>query len=201
MHPNHAFAWDDEKAMRAFVRERAFAHIFIAGPGGLGVAHVPLLIEDTGPARFHIAKGNSIVRDIENAQILISVADADFYVSPDWYGSENQVPTWNYRAVEFSGTVSRMDETALSVLLDELSANQEQRLAPKSPWTREKMTPGRFQAMLNAIIGYEMHVTAWRGTLKFNQNKQAEERKGVLDAIELLGQYEAARIMRSVTGS
>jgi transcriptional regulator len=198
MHPNPAFAWSDEQAMRAFVQERAFAHIFVAAPSGSGVAHAPVLVTDGGHIRFHLARSNPVAAFIEQGTVLASITDADFYVSPDWYASDDQVPTWNYRAAELSGSVRRLDDQGLTDLLDGLSAVHEERLAPKPVWTRDKMTPGRFEAMLGAIIGYEMHVTSWRGTLKFGQHKSAADRAGVITAIEALGRHDAVQVARSV---
>ena len=35
---------------------------------------------------------------------LMAVNGADAYVSPDWYVSPDQVPTWLYQAVHLTGT-------------------------------------------------------------------------------------------------
>ena len=43
MHPNPAFYCTDRMDMLAFVAERGFAHIFVAGSDGPRVAHAPLL--------------------------------------------------------------------------------------------------------------------------------------------------------------
>jgi transcriptional regulator len=99
------------------------------------------------------------------------VLGPDAYISPDWYGQEDQVPTWNYLAVEAEGPLRRLDEPELVALLDDLSAAHEARLAPKPAWTRAKMTPGRFEGMLKAIVGYELAIEALRGTRKLGQNK------------------------------
>ena len=97
----------------------------------------------------------------------------DAYVSPDWYDGPDQVPTWNYIAVELEGPVRAMSEEGLIALLDDLSAANEARLLPKKPWTRDKMDAGKFQQMLGGITGFEMEVMAWRPTIKLSQNKSA----------------------------
>ena len=66
---------------------------------------------------------------------------ADAYVSPDWYESADQVPTWNYVTVEAEGPIVALDEAGLVTLLDDLSAQEEARLAPKPPWTRRRCRP------------------------------------------------------------
>ena len=86
------------------------------------------------------------------------------------------MPTWNYLAVELEGPVRRLDEAELAGLLDELSAEHEARLAPKPPWTRAKMSPGRFEGLLKAIAGFELQVEELRGTAKIDQDKRRGRR-------------------------
>lgn len=172
MHPNRGFAWEDREAMLAFVGEISFATIAAEGPL---VAHAPVLVAGPDRLRFHLSRGNRAKLDGRRA--IASVLGPDGYISPDWYGVEDQVPTWNYLAVEAEGPVRQLDEAELAALLDGLSAAHEARLAPKPPWTRDKMSPGRFESMLKAIIGYELVIEELRGTRKFGQNKDAAQRR------------------------
>jgi transcriptional regulator len=45
------------------------------------------------------------------------------------------------------------------------------------------MTPGRFEAMLKAIVGFEMAIEDLRGTDKLGQYKSAPERQGAADGL------------------
>ncbi len=137
MHPNPAFRLGDEAAMRAFAAERSFAHIFASTGEGPMVAHAPVILTETGALRFHLARGNRMARHLDGAAVIASIAGPDAYISPDWYGTEDQVPTWNYLAVEAEGTARLLDEAALAAQVDALSAMQEARL-PKTPWTRAR---------------------------------------------------------------
>lgn len=172
MHPNRAFAWEDREAVLAFVADIAFATIAAEGPV---IVHAPVLVAGPDRLRFHVSRGNRAKLDGRRA--IASVMGPDAYISPDWYGVEDQVPTWNYLAVEAEGPLRRLDEAELADLLDGLSAAHEARLAPKPVWTRAKMTPGRFEAMLKAIIGYELRIEELRGTRKLGQNKDAAQRR------------------------
>lgn len=120
-HPSRAFAWSDQAAMACFVAARGFAHLFVAGADGPIVAHVPVTVTDSDTLRFHLARANRIVPHLAGATALASVTGDDHYVSPDWYGSADQVPTWNYRAVEIVGAVARLDDDALVAQVDALS--------------------------------------------------------------------------------
>lgn len=171
MHPNRGFAWEDREAMLAFVADIAFATIAAEGPV---LVHAPVLVSGPDRLRFHISRGNRATLDDKRA--IVSVLGPDAYISPDWYNVADQVPTWNYLAVEAEGPLRRLDEAELAELLDGLSAAHEARLAPKPEWTRAKMTPGRFEGMLKAIIGYELAIEDLRGTRKLGQNKGEGQR-------------------------
>jgi transcriptional regulator len=199
MHPDPTFAWEDETAMRAFVAEIAFAHVFIAGPAGTAVVHVPLLVVPSG-LQFHLPRRNRATPLIDGATVIASIAGPDAYVSPGWYAAADQVPTWNYVAVEAEGSVRRLDQEELIAHLDALSGEQERRLAPQPAWTRAKMSPGRFEAMLPAITGYELSVTQWRGTRKLSQNKPSADRSGVIAGMEGIGRADIAALVAEAVG-
>jgi len=195
MHPNAAFAWTDAAAMRAFVAARAFAHIFAQTPDGPVVAHAPVVVTPAGNLQFHLARANRLVPHLDGRTALASVTGDDVYVSPDWYAGPNQVPTWLYRAVEAEGAVRRMTRDALVAQVDALSAIMEARLAPKPAWTRAKMAEGTFEAMLPGIVGFEMTVTALRGTLKFNQHKVPEDIAGMVAALRAQGREDVVALV------
>ena len=199
MHPNPKFRWEDRAAMRTFATEIGFGMLFAVTPDGPRVAHIPFIFLDDARIGFHIARGNGIVRGLAGTEALFVVNGPDAYVSPDWYGIPDQVPTWNYLALEMQGVVTTMDRDSLIAQADALSLQHEARLTPKPVWTRDKMADGQFDKMLGAITGFEMRVTGWRGTAKLGQNKPAEARTNVADALERRGQRAMALLMRDLT--
>lgn len=76
---------------------------------------------------------------------------------------------------EAEGPVSSLDQAGLVSLLDDLSAQEESRLAPKPVWTRGKMSAGLFEAMLRGIVGARMTLERLEGTTKLSQNKSAAD--------------------------
>jgi transcriptional regulator len=185
--------------MRTFATEIGFGQLFAATPDGPRVAHIPFVFLAEDRIGFHIARGNGITRNLAGSEALFVVTGPDAYVSPDWYGLDNQVPTWNYMAVELQGPVSVMDREALIAQADALSLVNEMQLAPKPVWTRDTMADGLFDKMLGAIIGFELEITGWRGTAKLGQNKPVEARNRVADALEARGQRGMALLMRDLT--
>jgi transcriptional regulator len=194
MHPNRAFAWQDRDAMLAFLADIAFCTICAEGPV---LVHAPVIVAGPDRLRFHLSRGNRAAA-MAGGRAIVSCLGPDAYISPDWYGSPDQVPTWNYLAVEAEGPLRRLDDEDLPQLLDDLSAAHEARLAPKPAWTRAKMAPDRFEGMLKAIVGYELTVEDLRGTRKLGQNKTIEERIGAAEGLAPFNPAMAA-LMRQET--
>jgi len=196
MHPNRKFHIAERDSMAALVRELGFGVLFVPTADGLRAVHVPVLIEGDR-LRFHVSRGNAVHSALAAGARALFVANGPHaYISPEWYGLDDRVPTWNYVAVELEGPVRPLDAEALARLVDDLSADQEARLAPKPPWTRAKMSEGRFEGLLKAIAGFELHVDAWRGTAKVDQDKPQEVRTRIADALAERGERDMAATMR-----
>lgn len=198
MHPNAAFRHDDPALFEQLIREIGFAMIFATTPDGPRVAHVPLVSTGDGAVQFHLARGNALTRHIDGMVALAVVNGPDAYVSPRWYGEDpNQVPTWNYVALEMEGRVRRMDRDGLYGLLENLSAQEEAKLPPPA-WTMEKSDPAYIDKLMGAIVGFEMEVQAWRPTFKLSQNKSAQLREQVAAGLEEAGSSAMAAMMRGL---
>jgi transcriptional regulator len=180
MHPDRRFAWQDRDAMLAFLADVSFSTICVDGPF---VIHAPVVVDAPDRLRFHVARGNRAAGALDGARAIVSCLGPDAYISPDWYGTPDQVPTWNYVGIEAEGPLRRMDDEGLIALLDDLGAVHEARLAPKPVWTRGKMTPGRLEGMLKAVIGYELTIEALRGTRKLGQHKSETEMAGAIEGL------------------
>jgi transcriptional regulator len=159
------------------------------------VAHVPLLLTRSGTLRFHLALGNALTRHLDGAQALAVINGPDGYVSARWYSDPDQVPTWNYIALEMEGPVRRMDRTELLALLEDVSAHHEARVADGTPWTMDKMARIKRDRMMDMIVGFELTVLAWRPTFKLSQNKPPEERARLIEGLKAEGANALAALM------
>ena len=201
MHPNNAFRPKQDDLAELLVREIGFAAVFAATPDGPRVAHAPVVLSDDGTTlQFHLARGNALTRHLDGATALAVVQGPDAYVSASWYADADQVPTWNYVAIEMEGVATKLDDAALLAQLDTLSATHEARVGANPPWTRAKMNPALFGKMTGAIVGFEMRITAWRPTIKLSQNKSADERDRVIAGVEATGHGALAQLMRHLGG-
>jgi transcriptional regulator len=195
MHPNRKFHLTDRAEMAAFAAGIGFGAVVVAAAEGLRAVHVPFLV-DGDRIRFHVSRGNAVYPALAGGcEALLLVDGPHAYISPDWYGLEGRVPTWNYVAVELGGSVRPLDRNGLIAVVDGLSAANEARLVPKPAWTRARMDGARYEALLNAIAGFELHATEWRGTAKLDQDKPDEVRARLADALRAQGEAAMADAM------
>ena len=200
MHPNRAFDWTERDAILRFAAERAFAHVFTASDENLFVVHVPILVRDQR-ILFHVARRNRIAEQLDGRRLLVSISGREAYQSANWYASDNQVPTWHYEAVEIEGPARRLSDDELVELLDLLSARFEGEYSPEAPWTRDKMEPGRFEAMIRAIVGFELEPDAIRGTRKFNQHKTGDDLAATIAGQRSAGRDDIVDAIEGLTGN
>jgi transcriptional regulator len=197
MHPSARFHIADREEMAALVREAGFGTVAVQTEAGLRAVHVPVLLEGDR-LLFHVSKGNLVHAALASGCEALFIANGPHaYISPDWYGLENRVPTWSYVAVELNGRVSPLAQAELVRLLDDMSAALEARLAPKAPWVRAALSPGVFEGLLKGIGGFALDVAEWRGTKKIDQDKPAEVRTRLAAALAANGETEMAAFISS----
>lgn len=189
MHPNPAFRQMPDKANRSFARERGFGILSVNGSEGPLLSHVPFLLSDDGKvAELHLVRSNPIVRALsEPVSAVVAVSGPDSYVSPDWYGIDDQVPTWNYVAVHLRGQLIKEPPDKLRDLLNRLSARFEADLLPKTPWLSGKMSDGVMDKMMRQIVPFRLEITSIDGTWKLGQNKTDEARSNAASQMEASG--------------
>ena len=179
MHPNPIFRQAETQQNLGFARDRAFGILSINGGNGPVMAHVPFLLNADGDqADLHLVRSNPIIRALTEPQkAVIAVSGPDSYISPDWYGVTDQVPTWNYVAVHLRGTLELLPENQMRDMLDRQSAHFEDQLKPKTPWKTAKMTPDVRDRMMRQILPCRMTITGVEGTWKLGQNKPDDVRE------------------------
>jgi len=192
MHPNPAFRAEDDIRSIEEAAAIGFAHIFAATDDGPMVVHAPVT-RAGGRLQFHVARANRATAHLDGATVLLSVVGAHGYVSPNWYVDHtNQVPTWNYVAVEIDGVARAIGDAALVEQLDALAQFHEPRVNPDNPWSQDKMDETVFARMRGGIRGFEVTVTAIRGTTKLGQNRSPADRAGIVAGLVACGNTDLA---------
>lgn len=195
MHPNPDFRKTSEEDNLAFASKRGFGVLTLSAPEGPLAAHVPFIIRD-GRLEAHLVRSNPILRALREPQpALMVVSGPDAYISPDWYGVENLVPTWNYVAVHLRGKLERLPQEDLHAHLERLAARFERDLAPKPAWKIDKVDPEALAKMQRMIVPVAMPIGSVDGTWKLGQNKGTAARLAAAEALSARGP-EVAALMR-----
>jgi transcriptional regulator len=146
---------------------------------------------------FHVARGNPLAACADGqTSWLLTVNGPHAYVSPHWYASADQVPTWLYQTVHLTGPARTMSGEELVQKLERLSAKFEAGLAPKPAWTMAEVSAGRREMLLRAITGLVMTVETVEGTFKLNQSKSEADAVSVASALAGQGNHDAQEIAR-----
>ena len=202
MHPNPVFHTASRAENLAFARTRAFGVLAVAAADAAPMlSHVPFDLVQAAEqedgrglwADLHLVRSNPIARALGQAlgqapdvglPARLAVSGPDGYISPDWYGIDDQVPTWNYVAVHLTGRLERRPDAELRGVIDRLSDLFEDRLAPKTPWRSAKMPPEALERMMRAIVPVRLWIESVDGTWKLAQNKPEAVRLAAAGALE-----------------
>lgn len=197
MHPNPSFRKTPQARNIAFARERGFGVLAVNADNGPLISHIPYaLTEEGGHADLHLVRSNPILKLLADPQpAVIAVSGPDGYVSPDWYGVADQVPTWNYVAVHLRGRLERLPNDEMHAMLDRQSAHFEAQLTPKPIWQTAKMTPEVLQKMMRQIVPCRLHIDEISGTWKLSQNKPDEVRLAAADHMDAYGRGQETALL------
>lgn len=149
--------------------------------------HAPVLVERTGDQLKligHLSKRNPQISHFrEKGQAKILVHGPHTYISPRWYTSGRDVPTWNYVAIHFSGQVKLVEDfQGLTSILKKTVDHFETPFSP--PWPFDLPDDLADPSVLvSAITGFEFTVEKIDAKFKLSQNRPLEDRKGVIEGL------------------
>jgi len=186
MHPNPEFRALSAQQCLAIAKNRGFGILALNGDGaGPLLSHLPFHLSADGTyAELHLVRSNPIARLGDGPwPAALAVSGPDGYISPDWYGLEDQVPTWNYVAVHLRGELTARPESELPAMLARLSKHFEGALAPKLPWRMDKLSTAQADRLMRIIRPFRLAIQSIEGTCKLNQNKPEKARLGAAKGV------------------
>lgn len=148
--------------------------------GGLEVNHLPSVVVARGESwrvLTHVARSNALAGLATNGRDATVVFHGPHaYVSPTWYEHPNEeVPTWNYVAIHFSGSVRAQDEDETRNTLRSLTATFE----GDKGWNPDVLGRIQFEEIARGVIGLELTVSGYEHKRKLSQNRSEEDQKRV----------------------
>jgi transcriptional regulator len=167
--------------VRALVTEYPLAWVLAPGGHSMAASQLPLIGEYDAGGRLvalvgHLARANPLTAQLAaGRQAVILFSGPDGYVSPEHAGRRDWAPTWNHAHIKITAEVDispTLTEAALSLLIEAMEGGR------PDPWHSGEIA-GRYQRMLQAIIGFRATVTALEGRFKLGQ----DESRDTLDCI------------------
>lgn len=166
-----------------FIEQWSFGNLVTTNSGELFVNCVPFVLDKTLNKIYgHLAANNPQLALLERADDLIVTFDGiNCYVSPNWYISQEMVPTWNFETVQVSGKARLVNKDELMIILEKLTEKHERKF--KSPWKLDKVSNVKLNKMLNMIVGFEIDIVDIKGKSKLSQNRSDGDREGVVSGL------------------
>jgi transcriptional regulator len=206
------FRVDDLAILHADMRQNTLATLISITSTGLVATHLPLLLDEhrgpNGTILGHVSRANLQWQQSDpTAEALIIFTGPDTYVTPSWYPAKQEtgrvVPTWNYAAIHVYGKLTFFeDPERLRDIVTRLT-NQHEAAFPQ-PWQVTDAPPNFIDSQLKAIVGFELPILRIEGKRKFNQNRSAEDRAGVINGLRALNdprKTEVADLMQQIESS
>jgi transcriptional regulator len=197
------FAEKDRETLLQLIRNSSFATLISSVGSDPIVAHVPVLLDETGSIlHAHVARANPVWRDfMPDRELLFLFHGPHHYISPNWYNSHPSVPTWNYAVIHVSGIPDIIeDQKTIESMLRRLVAEHESSL--ETPWQMD-LPEEYLRNMINGIVAFETRITRIEGKFKLSQNRSLEDRRNVIAALQKAGGDNAtglAALMQRVAG-
>ncbi|MGB0494851.1 MAG: FMN-binding negative transcriptional regulator [Kangiellaceae bacterium] len=182
------------------IQTQPFGQLLVCHNNHVTQAFIPFEVDHNERYLFaHIAKQNDLLIALqESTDVHVNFIGHHAYISPNWYQSVEQVPTWNYQAVEIRGTLTLLNEEETLSVISRLSEIHEAEF--ENPWTMDKLSEKKTNAMLRAIVGLRIDIREISGKSKMSQNKNHEDQNGVIEGLEsqngLSTYQEVANIMK-----
>lgn len=192
--PPH-FKSADRATAEAIIADNPFALLVSTAGDEPFATHLPLDLDAArggeGVLVGHLARANPHWRSLDGATAMAVFAGPHAYVSPRWYAGGPAVPTWNYVAVHVYGRARIVEDAAR---LDAILAALVRRYEGEGPWRLAELPETFLGGMRRGIVGIEIDVTRIETKLKLSQNRSAEDRRRVVEALEGSGRPDDAAL-------
>jgi transcriptional regulator len=190
MYVPKVFATDEPTAYRV-IDENPFG-ILIRSPE-VDIAPLPFLLRD-GRLYSHMARANSLARDLEGASVSAVFQGPHSYVSPRYYENPREhVPTWNYVVAHVRGRIRKTGDDETLEMLREMCVRFE---PEESGYRLDWIDDGFARELLQAIIGFEVEIESIEAKLKLSQNRSPTDRARVESHLSV-NAPDVAKWMRS----
>ena len=163
-----------------FIDENSFGLIIsIDHEGHILHSQTPLILsEDRTKLLGHVAKANTHWNLWHDRLVKILFQGAHSYISPSYYASSFNVPTWHYMTVAIEGVVNLVSDNQSKIdMMKQLVSHHEKGF--QQPWDFDA-SDHRYTKLFEVIVFFEIEISDIQASFKLNQNKSKEDQSSVM---------------------
>jgi len=192
MYLRPAFTETDPARIRGLIAANPFGLLVTNLGGTMDASHVPFVIEPGEELVLgaHLAAPNAQVAALDGGTALAVFSGPHAYIAPGWYRTQPAVPTWDYAAVHVHGTLELVEDA-------ESTAATLRTLAIDDPrgFDIDALTETYRTQMFKGIRAFRLRATKVEAQWKMSQNRSAEDRQGVIEALRAQGNDAVADLI------
>lgn len=186
--PGH-FSETEQEKIKNLIEQNSFATVLSFPENEKPfINHLPIIFsKKSGEENIligHLAKKNPQWMHFKsNSDCTLIFNGGHTYITPKWYKSGRDVPTWNYAVVHLHGKVELIESFAEQVdILKQLAVFFEK--SNPNPWEFELPEDLKDEALLtSAIVSFKFHIERTEAKFKLSQNRCKEDQNGVLEGL------------------
>lgn len=187
------FKIEDEKLIEFFIKNNPFAILTSYHNGKILATHLPINRLNDGKLYGHIANANPQSQISSENEVCVIFKGEHAYISPTYYASEFNVPTWNYSAVHIYGTLHFIDSADVTW---KLLVEQTEVYEGENGW--KLPNEERFKDLMKFMKFFELRINNIEAKFKFNQNKSCEDKNSVIESLKSHGDEKVAKFMEDI---
>ena len=178
------FEIENKSELFELINHWSFGDLITTYQGELCVNHIPFVLDKSQNKLYgHLSINNPQLTLLEKSEDLVAVfKGAHCYISPNWYVSQEMVPTWNFESVQVRGQAKQVSNEKLLSILEQLTKKHEQQF--NTPWEIKRISEPRLEAMMKVIVGFEIDITSIVGKSKLSQNRSVDDRTEVISNLK-----------------
>ncbi|WP_280145767.1 FMN-binding negative transcriptional regulator [Bacillus amyloliquefaciens] len=164
------------------IKEYGFATLFSTAGGMPYATHLPLMMsKDNHYLYGHFALPNPQWKEIEGQSVLAVFQGPHCYISPKWYETNQDVPTWNYVAVHVYGEAQLLDNEETVHSMSDLVLKYE---SPDSSYKLEDIDAKLLAGLNKGVKGFKIKISKIEGKAKLSQNQPAARQELVVQQLK-----------------
>lgn len=180
------FKKENSEQVIEFIKENSFATLISTDGQRPFASHLPIEVVCEDEAYYlvgHLSTANAQLESLQNCQnVLVTFLGANHYISPKWYSHEN-VPTWNYIAVQINGEINLITENEALLKLLSLQVDKHEN-SVKSNLKLKELTPNLVSRELKGIVGFRINIQHLDVAYKLSQNRNTVDYLNIINELQ-----------------